>query len=100
MALLRPRDAVGHEQRGSRYAVIASGNQLLAGSTVLICPTSTSAGPAIFRPEVEVRGVRTRVLVDQITAVDWHRLGDFVGALNPDEMADVDRGLAYALGQA
>ncbi|WP_052395905.1 type II toxin-antitoxin system PemK/MazF family toxin [Kutzneria sp. 744] len=68
-------------------------------STLIVAPTSTSAGPAIFRPEIEMDGTRTRVLVDQLGAVDRElRLGDMAGRLDPEEMDDVDRAVRRMLG--
>ncbi|WP_322779829.1 type II toxin-antitoxin system PemK/MazF family toxin [Frankia sp. Cas4] len=92
-----PRDARGHEQRGNRYAVIVQ-SDLLPLSTWLVAPTSTSARPASFRPEVEIDNQATRVLVEQTAAVDPERLGRFVGQLSAVEMADVDTALRTALG--
>src|ERR1700721_2881437 len=63
------KDAAGHEQRGPRYAVAIQSDAILL-STLIVAPTSTSAQPAIFRPEIEMDGTRTRLLVDQIAAVD------------------------------
>jgi hypothetical protein len=34
--------------------------------TLIVAPTSTSAQAAIFRPEIEMDGTRTRVLIDQM----------------------------------
>ena len=74
---LRPgKDSAGHEQRGPRYAVAIQSDGILL-STLILAPTSTSAQAAIFRPEIEMDGTRTRVLVDQMRAVDAGRLGDF-----------------------
>jgi mRNA interferase MazF len=89
--------AVGHEQRGPRYAVAlqSDGIQL---STLIVAPTSTSAQPAIFRPEIEMDGVRTRVLVDQMRAVDASRLGDFAGRLDAAETGEIDRAVRLMLG--
>jgi mRNA interferase MazF len=44
--------------------------------------TSTSAGQATYRPEVEVDGVSTRVLIDQIFSIDPGRLGEVRGSLD------------------
>lgn len=89
-----PRDAVGHEQRGERFGVIVQSSDLRRLSTVLVAPTSTSAQPAGFRPEINVRGVGTRVLLDQIKAVDVEKaLSEYVGRVSPDEQADIDAGL-------
>lgn len=51
------RDARGHEQGGNRYAIIVQ-SDLLPLSTWLVTPTSTSARPASFRPEIEMTAVR------------------------------------------
>ncbi|MDP5184227.1 type II toxin-antitoxin system PemK/MazF family toxin [Blastococcus sp. BMG 814] len=51
--LRAPREARGHEQAGSRYAVVVQSDQLPL-STWMVAPTSTSARPATFRPEVEI----------------------------------------------
>ena len=53
-------------------------------STLIVAPTSTSAQPAIFRPEIEMDGTRTLVLIDQMRAVDASRLGDVAGRLDEE----------------
>ena len=88
----------GHEQAGQRYGVVLQAEELLALSTVIIAPTSIHALPASFRPEVEIEGTRTRVLVEQIGAIDPSRLGDSHGLLARNELNDVDRALAIVLG--
>lgn len=94
-----PRDTWGHEQQGVRYAVVVQSTHLEL-STVLVAPTSTSARPATFRPEVEVGGTQTRVLVEQVGVVDPGRLGDSAGMLTSDEQRSVDRALRVVLGLA
>jgi len=96
--LRAPRAAPSHEQAGRRYGVVLQTDELLALSTVIIAPTSTHALPASFRPEVEIEGTRTRVLVEQIGAVDPSRLGESHGLLARHELHDVDRALAIVLG--
>lgn len=62
-------------------------------------PTSTSAGPSIHRPELEIDGRPTRLLVDQIRSIDTdYVVGDPVDYLNRDELAEVDLALAHYLG--
>lgn len=95
--LRAPRTVRGHEQAGPRYAVVLQADELEALSTVIVAPTSTRALPASFRPEVEVDGALTRVLVEQIGAVDPSRLGESHGLLARDELRDVDRALAVVL---
>ena len=94
--LKAPRDARGHGQRGNRYAVVVQ-SDLLPLSTWLVAPTSTSARPASFRPEIEIQGPTTHVLVEQTAAVDPERLGDLVGHLTRRELAAVDDALRTVL---
>jgi mRNA interferase MazF len=89
---------IRHEQRGQHFGVVVQANELLPRSVVIVAPTSRSARPASFRPEIEVAGEITRVLVEQIGAVDAHRLGDLMGHLTPEEMWGVDDALATVLG--
>jgi mRNA interferase MazF len=91
------REARGHEQQGARLAVVVQ-SDLLPLSTWLVAPTSTAARPASFRPEIEVAGRMTRVLVEQTTAVDPQRLGDRVGRLALHEMTELDDALRTVLG--
>ena len=93
-----PRGARGHEQRGSRYGVVLQNDDLLALSTVIVAPTSTSARAASFRPEVAIAGGRTRVLVEQLGAIDPARLGPSVGFLAHHELRAVDHAVALVLG--
>jgi mRNA interferase MazF len=85
------------EQHGSRYAVVVQADDLLGLSTALVAPTSRSALPATFRPEIEVASERTRVMVEQLRALDIERLGDFAGQLSAGEMRDVDEALSLVL---
>jgi mRNA interferase MazF len=92
-----PRAPRGHEG-GERYGVVVQADALLGLSTVLVAPTSTGARPASFRPEVVIGGTRTRVLVEQVGAVDHSRLGRAAGVLDAAEQADVDEALGVVLG--
>lgn len=91
-----PREARGHEQAGSRYAVVVQSDELPL-STWLVAPTSRSARPASFRPEVEIAGRTTRVLAEQTAAVDPTRLGERAGLLSFDELRRVDAALRLIL---
>jgi mRNA interferase MazF len=93
-----PRGTRGSEQRGQRFAVVVQADELLALSTVLVSPTSRSAPPRTFRPVIELEGQRTRVLVEQTTAVSPDRLGDAVGRLTAEELRDLDAALALVFG--
>jgi len=88
----------GHEQSGQRFGVIVQSDALLPRSVVLIAPTSTSARPASFRPEIVIDGTMTRVLVEQTGAVDVTRLDDLVGRVTAEEQWGIDRCLTTVLG--
>jgi mRNA interferase MazF len=89
---------LGHEQQGERFGVIVQSDLLLPRSVVVVAPTSQSAKPASFRPEVKVAGESTRVLVEQLGAVDVQRLGRRVGKLSAEVMWSIDEALIVVLG--
>ena len=89
---------VGHEQQGERFGVVVQSDVMLPRSVVVVAPTSRSAKPASFRPEVHVTGEATRVLVEQLGAVDAQRLGRRVGRLTAEEMWSIDEALVVVLG--
>lgn len=89
---------VGHEQHGERYGVIVQADELLPRSVVLVAPTSRSARSASFRPTMPIAGHDTRVLVEQLGAVDVRRLGKRIRQLDADEMWAVDEALTTVLG--
>ncbi len=91
-----PHDSRGHEQAGARFAVVVQSADLPL-STWLVAPTSTSARPATFRPEVEIAGRPTLVLAEQTAAVDPTRLGESAGHLTFEELRRVDAALRLAL---
>jgi mRNA interferase MazF len=88
----------GREQRGPRFAVVVQAGELLGLSTVIVAPTSRSAAPATFRPEVEVAGDVTRILVEHLRAIDLQRLGEHTGRLTARELRAVDDALELVLG--
>ncbi len=94
--LRAPRDSRGRGQSGARYAVVVQ-SDLLPLSTWLVAPTSISARPATFRPEVQVQDEPTRVLAEQTASVDPRRLGEHVGQLSFDELRQVDAALRLVL---
>ena len=94
----KPSPRPGHEQQGARFAVVLQADALLPRSVVIVAPTSTSARPASFRPEIQVGRVSTRVLVEQVGAVDVQRLGRSAGHLTQEELWSVDEALLTVLG--
>ena len=87
----------GHVQHGRRFAVIVQADDLLALSTILVCPTSTSTPPATFHPEIVVGEESTRVMCEMVGPVDARVLGGHVGHLALDEMRSVDDALELVL---
>lgn len=90
---LRLRRRVGHEQHGVRYGVVVQSDALRSLSTVLVAPTSRSSRSASFRPQIEIEGSPTNVLIEQTGAVDTTRLGELVGHLSAEEQWGVDLAL-------
>lgn len=87
----------GHEQRGRRLGVVISPSDLPL-SVATVVPTSTTAGPAVFRPQLEIAGRTTRLLVDQVRSIDTDYIGEPVDVLTRDSMAQLDHALARYLG--
>lgn len=87
----------GHVQHGRRYAVVVQADDLLALSTIVVCPTSTSTPAASFHPEVEIDEQPTRVMCEMVGAVDARALGKHIGQLTFEEMRIVDDGLELVL---
>ena len=81
--LKTPSDPRGHEQTGVRFAVVLQSDD----------------AKRHFAPKVEINGTKTRVLVEQLTAVNQEiRLGEFAGRLNGSKMPAIDAALQNLLG--
>jgi mRNA interferase MazF len=88
----------GHEQGGKRLGLVVSPSDSPL-SVVTVIPTSASAGPSIHRPELEIAGRVTRLLVDQVRSIDIrYVVGDPVDYLSRDQLVDVELALAHYLG--
>ena len=87
----------GHVQHGRRFAVIVQADDLLALSTILVCPTSASTPPATFHPEIVVADEPTRVMCEMVGPVDARVLGERVGHLRLDELRTIDDALELVL---
>ena len=64
----------GRVQHGRRYAVVVQADDLLALSTVIVCPTSTSTPPASFHPEALKGSVNDERARERM----WPRLLEFL----------------------
>jgi mRNA interferase MazF len=68
-------------------------------SLVTVIPTSTSAGPSVHRPELDIAGRPTRMLVDQIRSIDSrYVVGEPVDYLSRDQLVEVESALTHYLG--
>jgi mRNA interferase MazF len=90
----------GDVQHGSRRAVIVQADDLLALSTVVICPTSRTAPAASFHPQIRLGDETTSVLCEMVGAVDARPLGDQIGHLSLEEMREIDDALQLVLDLA
>ena len=88
----------GRVQHGGRYAIVVQADDLLALSTVVVCPTSQSVRPATFHPDAAIGDEHTRVLCEMVGAVDARKLGRHVGHLTLDELRGIDDALLLVLG--
>lgn len=90
----------GHEQGGKRLGLVVSpSDSPLSVVTVIPTSTSTSAGSSIHRPEVEIAGRPTRMLIDQVRSIDAdYVVGDPVDYLSRDQLIEVELALAHYLG--
>ena len=95
---LLPPPRSGHEQQGPRFGVIIQSDVLTPLSTVIVAPTSMSALPATFRPQVTIESQPTRVLIEQMAAVDVRRTSEAIGRLSVEEMWAVDEALSLVVG--
>ena len=98
--LKKPRSAQGHEQQGERYAVVVQASAYDHLSTWLVAPTTTKSFGSMIHPTIELVGTDVRVLVEQTTAVDPQRLGDFAGRLSPEELMEINVALRAVLDLA
>src|SRR6266496_284966 len=71
---------------------------ILESATRLQPKAALAAQAASFRPEIELLGETTRVLVEQVGAVDARRLGDLVGRVTPEQQWGIDEALMTVLG--
>ena len=78
--------------------MVVQADELLLLSTGLVSPTSTATPARSFRPQIEVNGSMTRVMVEQTTAVAPERLGASVGRLSPSELNELDDALRLVFG--
>jgi mRNA interferase MazF len=77
---------------------VVQANEFLPRPVVIVAPTSRSARPASFRPEIESPANGDRYSSSRIGAVDAQRLGELMGHPTPEEMWGIDEALGTVLG--
>ena len=82
----------GRHEIAGEAGVILQADEFLSRSVVIVAPTSQSARPASFRPQIEVDDRPTRVLVEQLCAVGTTRLAKLVGHLAPTVVSCAEEG--------
>jgi mRNA interferase MazF len=71
----------------------------MAWHVATIVPTSTQAHQTVFRPEIELGGVPTRFLVDQLRSIDVRFVHDEPAFfLHRHELEEVELAVARYLG--
>ena len=87
----------GHEQRGRRYGLVISPTSDWTVATIV--PTSASARPMRFRPQLELLGQQVVYLIDQIRSIDTAYIyGDPVHYLNHHDLMRVETAIVRYLG--
>jgi mRNA-degrading endonuclease toxin of MazEF toxin-antitoxin module len=67
-------------------------------STVIVAPTSQKAIQTHFRPVITIGRDATKVLVEQLGAVDVRRASERVGQVSVEEMWAIDDALTLVVG--
>jgi len=86
------------EDRAEMKALHNQSDAFLPRSVVIIAPTSQSARPIVLRPQIEIGGDATRVVLDQIRAVSIDRLKDRVGSIEIHEQWAIDDAIRALFG--
>jgi mRNA interferase MazF len=94
---LTPPKSDGREQK-TRFGVILQSDALIPLSTVIVAPTSQSARQTHFRPAIIIERESTKVLVEQLIAIDARRASEIVGHVSTEEMWAIDDALAVVVG--
>jgi mRNA interferase MazF len=95
---LTPPKSVGREQQDPRFGVILQSDALTPLSTVIVAPTSQSAMQTLFRPVITIGKDATKVLIEQLVAIDVRRATEKIGQITVEEMWAIDDALSLVVG--
>lgn len=88
-----PEPSIGVEIKKVRPCVILSPDEINKHiNSVIIVPLTSNIRPWRFRPVVELTGVQSSVMLDQMRAVDQSRLKTYIGTI---QIADQKKIQAY-----
>lgn len=94
------KQARGHEQQGSRYAIVIQASRLTHLNKWVVVPTTSNpnARRGIVRPVIDWGAGESVALCDALVSVDPEvRLGEQVGYLSQGELSQIDQALRFLL---
>ncbi len=82
---------VGHEQRGSRPAIVVSATEYNTRTgMMLVCPVTSKGKGYIFEVKIKGNKINGFILVDQIRSMDWFaRKPKFVEKCKTEELSQI-----------
>jgi len=91
---------LGSETKKRRPGVIVSNNsQNKVGQRVIIAPMTSVVNKVYpFETLVEVRSKKSKIMLDQVRAIDCQRLGENLGKLTSHEIEQLNAILKQVLG--
>lgn len=97
-------DVIGSEQGGIRPILVIQNNVGNKYSpTIVIAPITAKRGKPQLPTHVKIGNVKilprdSVVLLEQIRTIDRQRLGEYIGVLDDEIMAEIDNGISVSLG--
>ncbi len=90
---------VGAEIKKTRPAIIASNNiQNKFSSRVIVVPLSTKLSKIYdFEVELNINGIKSRAMIDQIRAIDKSRLRKYISTVTKQELAQINTTIKLVL---
>jgi mRNA interferase MazF len=96
--------SLGGDYGKPRPAVIVQNDAVAKFDSVILCPfSSLQADANAVRPTVQPTAdnslrVASAIMVEKIITAPRHRVGAVIGRLSDEDLADLDRRLAFVLG--
>lgn len=92
----------GREQKGTRPAVVVSGNAFHISGLCLVCPLTTTLhhfeGDVIVKPDQHNNlNASSEILVGHLRSVSFERIVKKIGVINDTHLSEVFKGLDIVL---